>query len=160
MKLTLFGTKNPPTDLLNSTLLNEDTFYPTLIQDLKRCKSEVIIERPYITTRRLSEITPVLQKLKSKRVRIVVNTRDPRTNSDEYRRDDTHEAASKLQHMGVHIIYTRGHHRKLVIIDRKVLYEGSLNVLSQNGSCEIMRRVESVALAWQVIRFTKIDMRF
>jgi hypothetical protein len=43
--MTLFETKDPPTDLLSSTLLNEDTFYPVFIKDLKRCKSEVIINR-------------------------------------------------------------------------------------------------------------------
>ncbi len=117
------------------------------MKDLKRCKSEVIIESPYMTTRRLSELIPVLQRLKSEKVRIVVNTRDPRTNNDEYRRDDTHEVASRLQHIGVHVLYTNGHHRKLVIIDRSILYEGSLNVLSQNNSSEIMRRIESVQLA-------------
>jgi phosphatidylserine/phosphatidylglycerophosphate/cardiolipin synthase-like enzyme len=160
MKLALFGDKNPSADLLSSTLLNEDTSYPAFIKDLKRCESEVIIESPYITTRRLSELLSILEKLKTKRIRVVINTRDPHTNRDEYRRDDTHEVTSRLQHMGVHVIFTFGHHRKIVIIDRRILYEGSLNVLSQNCSCEVMRRVESVALAWEVVRFTEIDARF
>jgi len=62
--------------------------------------------------------------------------------------------------MGVHVLYTGGHHRKLVVIDRRVLYEGSHNVLSQNNSSEVMRRIESAQLAWQMIAFVGLDKRF
>lgn len=160
MKLAFLGTKTAPTDLLSSSLLNEDTFYPTFTKDLKRCESEVIIESPYITTRRLSELLPILEKLKGKRVRVVINTRDPRSIQDEYRRENTQEAVARLQHKGIHVILTPEHHRKLAIIDRRTLYEGSLNILSQNNSSEIMRRVESVKLAWQMIGFLGIDKYF
>ncbi len=157
IKLAIFGAKKSPVDLLNSTLLNEETFYPAFLKDLKRCKSEIIVECPFITTRRLNQLLPTLEKLKSRKVRIVINTRDPQTNDDEYRRTDTYEALSKLQHLGAHVLYTRSHHRKLVIIDRTILYEGSLNVLSQNNSSEIMRRIESTQLAWEMIRFVGFD---
>ena len=157
MKLALFGTQNPPTDLLSSTLLNEDTFYPAFIKDLKRCKSEVIVESPYITTRRLSELLPTLEKLKTRKVRVVINTRDPRSIADEHRREDTQEAVSRLQHLGIHVMFTLNHHRKLSVMDRSVLYEGSLNILSQSNSAEVMRRIESIQLAWQMVKFTGID---
>lgn len=149
--------KTSAPDLLTSELLNEETFYPALTKDLKNCQSELLIECPFITNRRLDQLLPVFQKLKESKVRIVINTRDPQTNDDEYRRDDAHRAISKLQHIGVQVLYTGGHHRKLVIVDRKVLYEGSLNVLSQNDSTEIMRRIESVQLAWQMVGFVKLD---
>jgi hypothetical protein len=55
--------------------------------------------------------------------------------------------------MGVEILYTGNHHRKLAIVNRKILYEGSLNILSQSDSCEVMRRIESTGLAEQMIRF-------
>lgn len=157
MKLAIFGAKNSPTDLLSSKLFNEATFYPAFLKDLKRCKSEVIIECPFVTTKRLNQLLPVLEKLKAQKVRVVINTRDPRTNEDEYRRNDTHDALSKLQYSGVHVLYTQNHHRKLVIIDRSILYEGSLNVLSQNNSSEVMRRIESTQLAWEMIRFVGFD---
>ena len=157
MKLAIFGVKQSPSDLLSSRLLNEETFYPALLKDLKRCKSEVIIECPFITIRRLDQMLPVLEKLKARKVRVVINTRDPQANDDEYRRSDSYDALSKLQHLGVHVLYANGHHRKLVIIDRTILYEGSLNVLSQNSSAEIMRRIESTRLAWEMIRFVGFD---
>lgn len=144
-------------ELLTSKLLNEETFYLAFLKDLKNCSSELIIECPFITNRRLNHLLPVLEKLKVRKVRVVINTRDPHELDDSYRREEAHRALAKLQRLGIQILYTGGHHRKLVIIDRKILYEGSLNVLSQNDSSEIMRRIESTQLAWQMVRFVNID---
>ncbi len=160
LRTVLRPRKTPAPELLTSELFNEETFYSAFTKDLKVCQSELIIECPFVTNRRLGQLLPTLQKLKEQKVRIVVNTRDPQTNDDEDRRDDAHRAVSKLQHIGVHVLYTGGHHRKLVVIDRQVLYEGSLNVLSQNNSSEIMRRIESTQLAWQIIRFVGLDKYF
>jgi len=143
--------------LLDSTLYVESTFYDRFTRDLKRCQHEVIIESPFITSRRVNLLLPALKKLKVKHVKITINTRDPETHGDQYMQCEAREALFKLQQMGVHVLYTGGHHRKLAIIDRSILYEGSLNILSQNESCEVMRRIESVQLAWQMVRFVKID---
>lgn len=143
--------------LISSSLYNEKTFYNRFEKDLKNCHSEIIIESPFITSRRLNLLIPSLQKLKSKHIRITINTCDPEANDDENMRNDTRFALSKLQHMSVNVLFTGGHHRKLAIIDRSILYEGSLNILSQNNSCEVMRRIESTELAWQMIHFVNID---
>lgn len=146
-----------PTDLLASTLYDQDTFYPAFLKDLSKCHSELIIECPFITNRRLNKLLPTLEKLKTRKIRIAINTRDPRTHDEGYWQDDATEAISKLQHMGIQVLYTGNHHRKLAILDRQILYEGSLNILSQSNSSEVMRRIESVPLSWQMVRFIGID---
>jgi phosphatidylserine/phosphatidylglycerophosphate/cardiolipin synthase-like enzyme len=144
-------------ELVESMLYDQDTFYDAFLKDLGNCHSEVIIECPFITNRRLKTVLPVLEKLKARRVRIAVNTRDPRTHDEGYWQDDATEAISKLQFMGIQVLFTGNHHRKVAILDRHILYEGSLNILSQNDSSEIMRRIESIPLAWQMVRFIGID---
>jgi len=144
-------------ELVSSKLYDQDTFYEVFVKDLSNCHSEVIIECPFITNRRLKMILPTLEKLKARRVRIAINTRDPRTYDEGYRQDDATEAISKLQHMGIQVLYTGNHHRKVAILDRNVLYEGSLNILSQSNSSEVKRRIESIPLAWQMVRFIGID---
>lgn len=155
--LRLFNRQAVPTDILTSQLYDQGTFYPAFLKDLANCHSEVIIECPFITNRRLKTLLPSLEKLKARKVRIAINTRDPRTHDEGHWQNDTHEAISRLQHMGIQVLYTGNHHRKVAILDRRILYEGSLNILSQNDSCEIMRRIESVPLAWQMVRFIGID---
>lgn len=153
----LLNRQDTPVELLSSELLNEESFYPRFLKDLENCHSEVIIECPFITYRRISTILPTLEKLKARKVRIAINTRDPRSHDEGYWRDDAHEAVSKLQHMGIQVLYTGNHHRKVAILDRSILYEGSLNILSQSNSSEVMRRIESVPMAWQMVRFIGID---
>ena len=120
------------------------------------CNSEVITESPFVTNRRAAKLLPTLQKLKSRHVRVVINTRDPNEH-DNYLRSEATQALAIFQHIGVQVIYTENHHRKLAILDRNVLWEGSLNILSQNDSREMMRRSVSASLAWQMVRFTKLD---
>ncbi len=153
----MFKRNRPVGDFQTSCLLDQDTFYDRFLSDLKHCKHEAIIESPFITNRRLNQLMPTLEKLKAQRVRLVINTKDPEHHDDDYFRTDARQAISRLQHMGIHVLFTVSHHRKLAIIDRKILYEGSLNILSQNDSCEIMRRIESVQLAWEMAAFIKID---
>lgn len=141
----------------NSKLFDETNFYPTLVKDLRRCHAEVIIESPFMTTKRVGCLLPELERLKAKRIRVAVVARNPITQDSEVSKADSLKALAKLLSIGVHVIFREGHHRKVVIIDRKVVYEGSLNVLSQNKSLELMRRTESVSHAWQMIRFIKID---
>jgi phosphatidylserine/phosphatidylglycerophosphate/cardiolipin synthase-like enzyme len=154
---SILNRQSSPSEILNSSLLNEDTFYGTFIKDLDKCGGEVIIESPFITHRRISQLMPALKKLKERKVRVVINTRNPQEHEEKYAREDALDSLASLQRIGVQVVYTDSHHRKLAILDRSILYEGSLNILSQNNSREVMRRIESVRLAWQMARFVEID---
>ena len=140
-----------------SELFDEKGFYPAFTKDLKRCKRELVIESPFITNRRLSTILPELERLSGKRVGIIINTRDPIEIDDEYQRNEAYRAVSRLQHLGIRVLYTKGLHRKVVIIDRSIMYEGSLNILSQNESAELMRRVSSRQLVEQTVKFIGLE---
>ena len=140
-----------------SKLYNENGFYPAFVKDLNRCKNELLIESPFITSRRLSNLLPVLKTLQAKKVRIVINTRDPIETDDEYQRNEAYRAVSQLQHAGVRVLYTKGLHRKVAIIDRSILYEGSLNIFSQNDSSEIMRRISSKRLVDEMVKFVGLE---
>jgi phosphatidylserine/phosphatidylglycerophosphate/cardiolipin synthase-like enzyme len=124
---------NTSPELLDSKLYDDKTFYPAFIKDLNNSGSELIIESPFITRRRLNNLLPTLQILKARKVRIIINTKDPHE-LDEDRREEAYRTVASLQHKGIQVIYTHSHHRKIAIIDRSILYEGSLNILSQNRS--------------------------
>ena len=139
-------------DLLSSRLYDNTNFYKVFQKDLKHARFSVIIESPFITTRRIEELLPILRKLRQRGVRITVNTRDPKEHDAEYE-CQARLAVYKMQELGVTVLYTVKHHRKLSIIDGEILYEGSLNILSQIDSCEIMRRTVSQQLANEMVRF-------
>jgi phosphatidylserine/phosphatidylglycerophosphate/cardiolipin synthase-like enzyme len=140
-------------NLLSSSLYNNETFYEAFALDLRSAEKSVIIESPFITTKRMNVLLPTLRELKRRGVRVIVNTRNPEEHEYNYAAQAVQGIAA-LQDTGVTVLYTVRHHRKLAIIDDKILWEGSLNILSQNDSCEIMRRSESWHLVQQMIDFT------
>jgi phosphatidylserine/phosphatidylglycerophosphate/cardiolipin synthase-like enzyme len=141
----------------SSRLFDEKSFYQTFLKDLEDCKEEVIIESPYITSKRADMLIPVFNALLSKEVRIYVMTRDPQEH-EESMEEQSEETISLFERMGVQVLLCIGnHHRKLAILDRKILWEGSLNILSQGHSREIMRRIESEELALEMFDFLKLQ---
>ena len=147
----------PSADLNHTKLFNEDTFYECFIKHLHRCGYEALIESPFITSRRVALLLPALRKLKKRRVKVALITRDPFACDDEKSRINSLKAISELQKIGIQVAFSDGLHRKLAILDRKILYEGSLNIMSQSNSQEVMRRIESVKACWQMIGFTGLD---
>lgn len=142
-------------DLLASSLFDQNNFYPAFMRDLRMCTKEVVIECPFITSRRVAKLLPALRRLRSRNVNVVINTRDPIEHDGIYRYQAL-EAIKNLQSLGILVLYTGGHHRKLAILDRTIIWEGSLNILSFSSSCEIMRRITSRALAEQMINFLRL----
>jgi ssDNA-binding Zn-finger/Zn-ribbon topoisomerase 1 len=64
----------------------------------------------------------------------------------------------EMEQMGIVILPFKGQiHRKLAIIDREILWEGSLNILSQRDSKEVMRRFVGKETAKQMINFLRLD---
>jgi phosphatidylserine/phosphatidylglycerophosphate/cardiolipin synthase-like enzyme len=139
-------------DLLTSRLYDQDDFYPAFLKDLSRCQSEAIIESPFITLKRTAKLLPVIKKLRRRGVLVVINTRDPQEHG-EFLCSEASQAVAILHDLGVTVYYTGGHHRKLAVLDRHILWEGSLNILSQNDSCEIMRRIDSKSIAGATLSF-------
>jgi phosphatidylserine/phosphatidylglycerophosphate/cardiolipin synthase-like enzyme len=150
-----FWAKDSGDGLITSRLYDDSSFYKAFLHDLKNAESEILIESPFITTLRLVPMLPVLRKARKRGVRIIINTRDPLEHGPPY---DGYaiDAVAELYAITATVLHTGKHHRKLAIIDRKILWEGSLNILSQYESCEIMRRIESPVLAMEMIKFIKL----
>lgn len=66
----------------SSILHDEKTFYNRFTHDLLEAKQEVIIESPYITTARMSSLTPAFGRLLEQKVRVFIMTRDPKEHGE------------------------------------------------------------------------------
>lgn len=143
-------------ELSSSRLLNQDDFYSIFKRDLLKAEREVIIESPFLSYKRLNYLIPIFHQLIRRNIRVIINTKPSNEQDSDYGKQ-AEECLAMLIELGVEVLITGGHHRKLAIVDRQVLYEGSLNILSQNDSCEIMRRIQSEKLATQMINFIGIS---
>ncbi len=148
---TLFQ-ENKMFKLSTSSLYNQTTFYCKFMKDLGHAKSRVVIESPFITERRMTTLLPIMSKLRKRGVTIIVNTK-PFDEHEQGYRAQAIWAVGVMQDLGIDVLMTDGHHRKLAIIDNDIIYEGSLNILSQNDSCELMRRIQDEAAVKETLRF-------
>jgi phosphatidylserine/phosphatidylglycerophosphate/cardiolipin synthase-like enzyme len=151
----MFKLRKRPNGSASSVLYDQDMFYRAFFDDMRHCKRQLIIESPFITRKRMLKLLPMLRELRQRGVRIVINTRDPEEHDGIYRTQAV-EAIARLHALDVVVIYTVGHHRKLAIIDERIVWEGSLNILSFNDSCEIMKRTVSPTEAEILINFIGI----
>jgi hypothetical protein len=145
--------------MFSSSLFNQDTFYKDFIKDINKAHKAVLIESPFITEKRLILFLPVFQKLIKRKIRVIVNTK-PIEDHNPLLYKQVLWAIGEMQNMGIEVFMTVGHHRKLAIIDDNILWIGSLNILSQYDSCEIMNRIVSedrVSEVMKYINFKKWD---
>ena len=152
--INLFRRKiNVPSDDIR--MYNQDSFYRAFENDLVFAQDKVIIESPFITTKRINALLPILTDLRSRGVSITINTRDPSEHDIDYETQAL-DAVAILQSMDIQVLYTAKHHRKLAVIDNTIVWNGSLNILSQNDSCEIMWRISSPELANKLLGFINL----
>lgn len=157
MNLFHRSNQNYSSDLLASILYDERTFYNQFKYDLLLAQKEVIIESPFISTHRMNELRSLFEKLIQKGVKVYIFTRDPKEHCEEYELQSEAEILY-FEKLGVQILLCVGnHHRKLAMIDRAILWEGSLNILSQVKSREIMRRIESTKLTSEMFNFLRFS---
>ena len=124
--------------------------------DLRIARKSVIIESTFLRTVRVEKFIPILHRLKKRGVTILLNTK-PLEEHDEIYRLQVQKSMSLLQSVGVEVFFTVKHHRKLAIIDREIIYEGSLNIFPYRNSCKIMRRATSVLEAEMLIDFIGLN---
>lgn len=139
---------NTPT----SRLYNQVSFDTSFSKDIHHCRNSLVIESPFIRLNRVHNLMPEFKKLRRRGVCIVINTREPIEHNSAYQLQ-AEEAITMMQDIGIRVLYTVKHHRKLAIIDCSILWEGSLNILSYYDSCEIMRRTVSLEEAEILINF-------
>jgi phosphatidylserine/phosphatidylglycerophosphate/cardiolipin synthase-like enzyme len=143
----------PRTDML----YNEQTFYQAFTKDMLAANREVIIYSPFVSKYRSEQVIGAIAKLKNRNVDVFIFTRPV----DEYERrqqDQIRAVLASFEDQGAFVTCLRGTiHEKVAIIDRETVWEGSLNILSQRSSREMMRRTESESMAMQVISYLNLQ---
>lgn len=142
-----------------SNLFNEKTFYKAFTNDLLAAEKEVIIYSPFVAKFRTDELKQTIEKLRKRNIEIFIFTR-PTSEYEIIFQPQIECALKRYEDLGVSIFYLGGSiHEKVAIIDREILWEGSLNILSQRASKEIMRRTSSEDSAMQVISYLSLDKK-
>ena len=138
-------------------LYNENTFYKALTADMLAAKKEVIIYSPFVSKYRTDFLKPTIEKLVDRNIDIFIFTR-PIEEYENIIQPQIECALKRLEELGVYIFYPgRYIHQKVAIVDREVLWEGSLNILSHRASNEMMRRTAHGESATQVMDYIGLN---
>ena len=140
-------------------LFNEKTFYQAFIKDLDNAQEEVIIYSPFVSKYRSDFFRKTMVKLKKRNINVFIFTRLLEEHNLLMRSEITC-ALNEYKELGVDIFCLPGLiHEKVAIIDRKVLWEGSLNILSQRVSKEMMRRTTDEDSTMQVLTYLGLNKK-
>lgn len=150
------GTVKLTEDQRNSILvLSSHEYYKILSDDIENATKSILIVSPFITPRRMEKIEPlIIQALlrSSSQIRVEIITRPPermfdRSNADPTRATPVRKILDRLTESGVKVTLAYNTHEKLIIIDEKISYWGSLNSLSFRDTDEVNTRLEAKGLA-------------
>ena len=145
----LLGSANKPMSSSGSiSWFTGEGFYNEFEKDLRSVKSKVFLASPFTTAQGTERWMQTFRDLRAKEVEIVgftkpINEKDASTNSAEI-------------HTGLEGVFKELRpvskmHEKLAVFDQRIVWLGSLNILSHKNSTEIMVRIESPDFAQSII---------
>lgn len=143
-------------------VFDHESFYPKLELDLKDSRFLVVIQSPFMTTRRINNLRPILANCIARGVRVCVfaqkiDEQYSKAEGFEQRIDALEFASQRLLSIGVHVNLVKGIHEKLISVDENVLWEGSLNALSHRNTSERMTRWQSRNEVHSAVSKHKLD---
>ena len=153
---TLLDPHDDRIDPDNSSLYTERNFYASFFADLRKATKDIIIVSPFLTANRAQHFFNIFASKLAEGVEIRVFTRTRREQEgDMFRQAEM--VFDELTKIGVQVVERRGLHQKFAFIDRKVAWEGSLNILSQSEgrSTEHMRRLPFANTCKELIELHK-----
>ncbi len=123
--------------------LDADDFYNKFIPEIADSKEEIIIYSPFISRDRFNTIISQIAKVAKSGVSVTVHT----LNSDSWwvKKKKFHQKAiEELKKNNIDVTVRKLMHEKAAIIDGKISYMESVNILScRGGSSDYMLRFEN-----------------
>jgi len=130
-------------------IFDHRNFLPVYQNDVMKAGREIIIVSPFVTKRRTLQMLQILKVALERKVEVTVVTRPA---SDFTEKRVVEEMLDLLQTTGLNLVYKSKIHQKFVVLDRKIVWYGSINLLSYGRSEESIMRLESSNIAHELIR--------
>ena len=129
----------------------EHDFLDLFRADLAASTLCVELLSPFVSLNRSSDYYAVLSSLSVRSVPVKVYVR-PRPEQPELLRSNYVAAIRNLELRGAQVFCRSGMHEKVAAVDGRILWHGSLNILSHNDSRESMLRFESADLVQEIMQ--------
>ncbi len=140
-----------PTDII----FNKDSFLPVYLNDMDSALKQVLIVSPFVTKKRVLQMMKNFNGILKNQVTITILTR-PVENFKENRKAALEDIFTILKDAGIHVLFKSNIHQKFAVIDNKITWYGSINLLSFGYAEESIMRLESSSIAHELIKSINI----
>jgi phosphatidylserine/phosphatidylglycerophosphate/cardiolipin synthase-like enzyme len=150
----LSGTQIPDEPVMGTPLeiiFNKDNFISVFNQDIVAAKKEILIVSPFARQRRTHQMIQHLKTAIGEHILITVVTR-PKEDFPKKDHPVLQKALDLLTRSGINIIYKSNIHQKFAIMDQKIVWYGSINLLSYGSAQESIMRIEGSNIANELIK--------
>ena len=133
-------------------IFTEGTFYPAFLSDIDRASDSIVILSPFATARGTARWVEHFRAAMARGVSVHVLTCPPKAFGGRTAKE-VEQLIGRLRGLGVRVDLRHHMHEKIAILDGRILWHGSLNVLSHNRTYESMLRIESPKACERLSRF-------
>jgi superfamily II DNA or RNA helicase len=132
-------------------IFNKDNFLPVFSQDIVAAKKEILIVSPFIRKRRTHQMIQHLKTATGKNIRVIVVTR-PKEDFTPKDHAAWQRTMNLLKSNGIRVVFKTNIHQKFAVMDQKVVWYGSINLLSYGSAQESIMRIESPNIANELMK--------
>lgn len=132
-------------------IFDNGNFLPVYNNDILSAKRDILIVSPFITRKRTILMMQQLLVALGNNVRVTVVTR-PVENCDGMDAVTLKATLASLCDAGVTLAFRPGIHQKFAIVDEKIVWYGSINLLSYGSAEESIMRLESTNIAYELMK--------
>ena len=148
------GYKAKGEDIMSASpniIFDKDSFLPVFSNDIAGTKKEILIVSPFVRRRRAAQMVQHLKIAQAKGIRVIAVTRP----AEEFKAKDRlalERVLEMLKDNGISVVFRPNIHQKFAVIDQKIVWYGSINLLSYGSAQESILRIESSNIANELIR--------
>jgi len=132
-------------------IFDKSNFLPVYNNDILVAEREILIVSPFVTKRRTVQMMLKLEIALRNKVRVVVVTR-PVEDFGEKEPAGLQGTLDMLQNAGVSVVFRPNIHQKFALIDQRIVWYGSINLLSFGSAEESIMRLDSSNIAGELVK--------
>jgi len=132
-------------------IYDKNNFLPVYSNDIVSASREVLIVSPFVTKRRVMQMIQYLSAAVKKQVKVIVITR-PAEDFKEKDKLALEFTLNMLKNEGINMVFKSNIHQKFAVIDQRIVWYGSINLLSFGSAEESIMRLESHNIANELMK--------
>lgn len=131
-------------------IFDKSNFLSVYTNDIINAARQILIVSPFITKKRTLQMMQHLNVALKNKVRVIVITR-PVGDFKDKNSSALQDALELLKAAGVSLVFKSNIHQKYAVIDQRIVWYGSINLLSFGSAEESIMRLDSPSIANELI---------